>query len=120
MNDEDQSVSVAYHDQPVGIETGWKNPPTLSILKQDLTNATPIHDTQTAKIAEWERYRKGKTTTPKGEGQSKIQPKLIRKQAEWRYAALSEPFLSTPDLYNINPVTWEDVPGARQTSCRLS
>ena len=98
MNDEDQSVSVAYHDQPVGIETGWKNPPTLSILKQDLTNATPIHDTQTAKIAEWERYRKGKTLTPKGEGQSKIQPKLIRKQAEWRYAALSEPFLSTPDI----------------------
>lgn len=120
MNDEDQSVSVAYHDQPVGIETGWENPPTLSILKQDLTNATPIHDTQTAKIAEWERYRKGKTTTPKGEGQSKIQPKLIRKQAEWRYAALSEPFLSTPDLYNINPVTWEDVPGARQNSLILN
>lgn len=120
MNDEDQSIGVAYQDQPQSIATGWENPPTLSILKQDLTNATPVHDGQTAKIAEWERYRKGKTNTPKGEGQSKIQPKLIRKQAEWRYAALSEPFLSTPDLYNINPVTWEDVPGARQNSLILN
>ena len=56
--------------------------------------------------------------TPKN--RSKVQPKLIRKQAEWRYAALSETFLSTDNMFTINPVTHADKLAARQNGLVLN
>ena len=85
--------------------TKWRKPPTLLELKQDLADARPIHQTHIQKIDSWlENLNvtgKAKVKTP--EGNSKIVPKLIRKQAEWRYAALTEPFLSTDDLFKCAP-----------------
>lgn len=122
MSDQDDNSIIMDVDQkPPQIDTGWENPPSFQDLKQDLTNAQPVHDLQVARIKEWEQYRKPVSTKKDGVStQSRVQPKLIRKQAEWRYAALSEPFLSTPDLFNISPVTWEDTPGARQNSLLLN
>ena len=40
--------------------------------------------------------------------------KLVRRQAEWRYSALTEPFLGTPKLFKVSPVTHEDGPAAKQ------
>ena len=59
-----------------------------------------------------------KVNTPKGSSQ--IVPKLIRKQAEWRYPALSDPFLSTDDVFNVSPVTWEDKKSALQNQILLN
>lgn len=121
MSDQDDNVEMDLDQKPPSIDTGWANPPKLSELKQDLTNASPVHDTQVSRIKEWEAYRNPKVEKKQGKStQSRVQSKLIRKQAEWRYAALSEPFLSTPDLFNINPVTWEDTPGARQNSLLIN
>lgn len=102
--------------------TDWKNAPTLLELKQDLEDAKPIHDSQVSKIGEWldnlNVTGKAKVTTAKGN--STIVPKLIRKQAEWRYAALSEPFLSTDSIFNVRPVTWEDREAAIQNEMVLN
>lgn len=102
--------------------TNWKKPPTLLELRQSFTDAKPIHDGQMTKINEWldnlNVTGKAKITTPKGN--SAIVPKLIRKQAEWRYAALSEPFLSTDDVFSVRPVTWEDRDAARQNELLLN
>lgn len=102
--------------------TDWKNAPTLLELKQDLEDAKPIHDSQVTKIGEWldnlNVTGKAKVTTAKGN--STIVPKLIRKQAEWRYAALSEPFLSTDSIFNVRPVTWEDREAAVQNEMVLN
>lgn len=91
-------------------------------LKQDYTDAKPTHDTRVTKINVWldNLNVTGKAAPKKVEGQSSIQPKLIRKQAEWRYAALSEPFLSTDDVFNVRPVTYEDAPAARQNELLLN
>lgn len=101
----------------------WKNPPKLKDLKNDLEEAKPSHDTQVSKITTW--LNNLNTTNnnkinniPKGN--SRIQPKLIRKQAEWRYSSLSEPFLSTDDIFNVSPVTWEDKDAAIQNELVLS
>jgi hypothetical protein len=51
---------------------------------------------------------------------STVQPKLIRKQAEWRYPALSEPFLSTENIFTVEPVTFEDKQSAIQNSLILN
>lgn len=102
--------------------TNWKNAPTVKDLKQDLLDAKPTHDTQETKIGEWldnlNVTGKAKVTAPKNS--SSIVPKLIRKQAEWRYAALSEPFLSTEDVFNVRPMTWEDREAAEQNQLVLN
>lgn len=100
----------------------WAKKPTLMELKQDLEDARPVHAVQVRKIGDWlDNYHavgKAKPNTPKGSSQ--IVPRLIRKQAEWRYAALSEPFLSTPDMFNVSPVSWEDKDGAIQNEMVLN
>lgn len=102
--------------------TDWKNEPSVRDLKQDFTDAKSSHDTQVSTI---QTYLANLNVTgaakPKArKGNSSIQPRLIRKQAEWRYAALSEPFLSTEDLFTVSPVTWEDKEGAHQNELVLN
>ena len=102
--------------------TNWRNAPTIADLKADLTEAKPSHDAQKSKISDWldNLHVRGaaKVKTPKGN--SEIVPKLIRKQAEWRYAPLGEPFLSTEDLFNVRPVSWEDRQSAQQNQVVLN
>lgn len=102
--------------------TNWKNPPKLEDLKGDLTEASAAHDAQVTQISEWldNLHVKGKALVNTPKGSSKIVPKLIRKQAEWRYPALSEPFLSTDDVFNVTPVTWEDREAAKQNQLVLN
>lgn len=102
--------------------TTWKNAPTLKDLKEDLEEARSSHDSQQLKVSTWldnlNVTGKAKIETPKGN--SRIVPKLIRKQAEWRYAALSEPFMSTDDVFNVKPTTWEDRQAAQQNQLVLN
>ena len=102
--------------------TNWKNPPSLRELKQDLQDAKPIHDVQQGKVAVWldNLNITGKAQISNTGTNSKIVPKLIRKQAEWRYAALSEPFLSTDDVFKVSPLTWEDREAAKQNQLVLN
>ncbi len=100
----------------------WKNAPKLQNLKQDYLDAKSTHDTQVSKIEGWldNLNVTGKALVKTPDGNSKIVPKLIRKQAEWRYSALTEPFLSTTDLFNVAPVTWEDKNAAKQNELMLN
>jgi hypothetical protein len=102
--------------------TNWKNAPAIKDLKQDLEDAKSSHDDQELKISGWldNLNITGKAVVKTADGNSKIVPKLIRKQAEWRYAALSEPFLSTDDVFNVRPITWEDRDGASQNQLVLN
>jgi hypothetical protein len=117
MNDQNPTSEV--ETQPL---TKWKNAPTIRNLKQDLLDAKPIHDAQSQQISEWldNLNVTGKAKIQTAKGNSSIVPKLIRKQAEWRYAALSEPFLSTDDVFNVKPVTWEDREAAQQNQLVLN
>jgi hypothetical protein len=100
----------------------WKQEPTVADLKQDLEDAKQAHDTHVNKVASWldNLNVTGSAAIKKRPGRSSYVPKVIRKQAEWRYAALSEPFLSTEDLFNTSPVTFEDRTAARQNGLVLN
>lgn len=102
--------------------TDWKNEPDLQILKGDLEAAKPSQSAQIAKIEKWNNYLKveGSAKPPKIRGRSSVQPKLIRRQAEWRYSALSEAFLSSNKLFDVKPVTFEDEEGAQQNELVLN
>jgi len=98
----------------------WKNPPSLGDLKQDLDSAQVAHQVHTVEVDAWLGVLNGDQTINAKRGRSKLVPKLVRKQAEWRYAALSEPFLSTDDLFNTSPQTFEDKELAVQNGMLLN
>lgn len=102
--------------------TSWKNEPTIQILKDDLQMAKPSHDDQVRRIDHWNDLMKvtGSAKPPKVAGRSSVQPKLIRRQAEWRYSALTEPFLGSDKLFKIEPVTFEDTDAAAQNQLLLN
>jgi hypothetical protein len=100
--------------------TNWKNQPKFSDLYADYQTAQEDHGLMLNKIDKWETYMEGgpKLNLPKGK--SKVRPKLIRKQAEWKYPALEEPFLNTQNMFEIKPRTWEDVESAKQNALLLN
>ena len=102
--------------------TDWKNEPSILDLKHDLEQAKPSHDTQMAKIRNWGDLLavKGKHAPPKVKGRSSVQPKLIRRQAEWRYSALTEPLLANHRLFSVEPSTFEDTAAAKQNELVLN
>lgn len=110
---------------PVNVEkslTDWANPPTIAQLKQDLQDGRNVHNGQEIRVREYldDLNITGRAKPKVSKGKSQVQPKLIRKQAEWRYAALSEPYLSTDDVFKVDPVTWEDRKAAQQNQLVLN
>lgn len=102
--------------------TEWANEPDVSDLKADLQAAKGSQGEHVTKIKDWrDAYNaEGKYKPKKEDGRSSIQPKLIRKQAEWKYPAMSEPFLSSDKLFEISPTTFEDVTAAEQNELVLN
>ena len=98
----------------------WENPPELMDLKQDHESAQSAHKLHTMEVDTWLNVLNGVQTINAKKGRSRLVPKLARKQAEWRYAALSEPFLSTDDLFNTSPATYEDKASATQNGLMLN
>lgn len=98
----------------------WENPPSLADLKLDLEQAQPAHVAHVEDVDRWLSALNGDQKITVKPGRSKVVPKLIRKQAEWRYSSLSEPFLSTEELFNTSPVTFEDRSSADQNGMLLN
>jgi hypothetical protein len=98
----------------------WKNPPKVSNLKDDYTAALPTHSSHTTNVNGWLDVLAGTPKTKFAKNRSSVQPKLARKQAEWRYASLSEPFLSSDNIFDAQPVTWEDTKAADQNTLVLN
>lgn len=118
MNSAEQTLDI----EETSNLTDWANPPSIRDLKQDLLEAKDAQQSQVAKIETWldNLHVRGAAQVKTAKGNSAIVPKLIRKQAEWRYAALSEPFLSSPDIFDVSPVTWEDKEAAKQNQILLN
>lgn len=132
MNGKEQNPKDATMES---FNTGWGNEPSIQDLKQDFEMSRSNHDLQVTKINRWldNLNVKSDTSNPKysnpfdsgsknkvRKGRSTIKPKLIRKQAEWRYTSLSEPFLNTPDIFKVDPVTYEDAKSAKQNGLILN
>lgn len=101
--------------------TDWENEPTVADLKVDYQNSKTAHDNQVAIIDNYMAELRAdpikfKSAVPR----STVRPKLIRKQAEWRYSALSEPFLATQNIFRVDPVTFEDAYSAHQNELVLN
>ncbi|CBW47065.1 structural protein, N4 gp59-like [Roseovarius sp. 217 phage 1] len=103
--------------------TEWPKEPTLEDLRQDLEFARQETNDQKSNVDGWLDLRNatGAEAPKKAKpGRSAVQPKLIRKHNEWRYPALSEPFLNTDRMFEVLPRTHEDAPKAKQNQILLN
>lgn len=98
----------------------WKNEPTVDDLLNDFTEATYSHNEFKEKLLTRRLNFNGGKPIEAPKGRSKHRPKVIRKNAEWKYPAIEDPFLSTTDMYKINPRTWEDEEAAKQNELILN
>jgi hypothetical protein len=111
----DENTNKAEDIQPT-----WKNPPTVNKLKQDIQEAQSDFDSHVSNVKNWIDRRDGKLKIKIPDGKSKMSPLLIRKQSEWRYSSLSEPFLSSVDMFDVKPKTKDDVKSARENAIILN
>lgn len=122
------------------IDTGWSNPPKLNDLQSDFNLTKTVHDAQARKVWNWlaelrpnkdsNQGQKGKTSNSSpfaaqysnktNASRSEHKSQLIRKNNEWRYTSLSEPFLNTPDVFNVDPKGASDVAAAKQNGLVLN
>jgi hypothetical protein len=102
--------------------TDWASEPTLADLSGDIEGCRPTQQAQVQKIRRWldNLNVEGSAKFKAKRGRSSVQPKLIRKQAEWRYSNLSEPFLSSEDPFTVKPSTFEDTKAALQNQTVLN
>jgi len=98
----------------------WKNEPSFDDLNNDLTEANYSHEAFKAKLLIRKENFEGGPEIKAPKNRSTHRPKLIRKNAEWKYPAIEDPFLSTVDMYKINPRTWEDEAAAKQNEIILN
>lgn len=120
MSEEFISEDYLSIDSDVKRLVDWVNPPSVRDLKSDLSEAMPNHNNHVNKVNDWITALRGELRIKVIEGRSRVQPKLVRKQNEWRYSALEEPFLSTDDMFIVNPVTYLDVESAKQNMLILN
>lgn len=102
--------------------TDWVREPTVGDLRGDLEESSSTHSSLVSKLNKWKDLMDvtGKAKPVTSKNRSSIQPKLIRRQAEWRYAALTEPLLSSHKLFTVHPVTFEDKDAAVQNELLLN
>ena len=114
-----QNEKIPNIEQITGNLTDWEKEPTVADLTQNITDAANDYDRHISDIKNWISNMFVEDVKTTGT-QSTVTPKLIRKQAEWRYASLTEPFLSTPDLFNVSPITAGDKNRAKQNELVLN
>ena len=92
----------------------------LNKLKSDMKAADILRLEWFNKISDYRNQTFGRPYGNEIKGKSQIVSQDIRKQLEWMIPSLADPFLSTPDIIKCNPITWEDVPSARQNELLLN
>lgn len=107
---------------PAARLTDWANEPDVRVLKMDVEAGQPAQKTHLLRVEGWldQLNLTGKAKVVARKNRSQVQPKLVRKQAEWRYSALSEPFLSADRMFTVSPTTWEDKDAAEQNALVLN
>lgn len=128
---EDEKLKMV---QAPNLKPDWKEAPSVQDLRYDYTSAKPDHDSMVATVTHWVKVLEGTSETviekikeaQKKPEHSKLKTKstyvskLVRKQCEWRYPSLSEPFLSTQDLFKVTPMTAMDVLAAKQNELLIN
>lgn len=92
----------------------------LRILQEDLRSAKMMREKLDGKINEWKREYNGEPYGNEVKGRSQLVSRDIKKQVSWQHSAIVEPFVSTPDIIQALPVSYEDAPKAPKIGLLLN
>ena len=102
------------------LQPTWENEPTFQDLHNDWEMASGSHEAYKAKLLKYDEARNGGKKINARPGKSTARPKVVRKNAEWKYPKLEDPFLNTEDMFEIKPRTWEDAKAAEQNQLLIN
>jgi len=109
-------MAVQTHD----FQPNWSNQPTYNDLNNDVYNASGIQEEIRADLIDYKLIKEGGPVVRVKPGKSSVRPKVVRKQQEWKYAVLEDPFLSSTNLFEFMPRTAEDVVAAKNHSLLIN
>lgn len=92
----------------------------LTGLKADFKASETMQKSWLEKREQWIAETYGRPYGNEVKGRSAIVSKDIKKQLEWQLPSLADPFLSTPDVFKCNPITYEDVQASEQSELLLN
>ncbi len=102
------------------LQPNWANEPTFKDLNNDYTNASVSHDMFTTKLDEYRLTLAGGKKINVRKGKSIVRPLLVRKNNEWKYSQLEEPFLTTENMIQLKPSGTSDIKTQQQTSSMIN
>ena len=103
--------------------TEWVGEPSFADLKSDHDEADGSRQTQLSNILMYRQNMEGGPILDekiRDRGKSTQRPLVIRKQAEWAYPIMEEPFLSTHDMFQVQPRGGDDEDSAKQNGMLLN
>lgn len=116
----DDSITEIKSVSSKAMQPDWANPPSRADLQNDKLSAEEGQEEFRARLLGWSETLEGGRAIKVKAGKSEARPLVAREQAEWKYPALTEPILSTRDLFKISPVGGEDVGAAKQNALILN
>ena len=97
-----------------------KNNEILQILKADFRSTESFKAEIDVKRMTWVKEYNGEAYGNEQAGRSTIVSQDIRKQNEWQFPSLMDPFVSSPTIVRARPVTYEDKAGSEQAEHLLN
>lgn len=97
-----------------------KNNEILQILKADFRSTESFKAEIDVKRITWVKEYNAEAYGNEQTGRSSIVSQDIRKQNEWQFPSLMDPFVSAPTIVRARPVTYEDKAGSEQAEHLLN
>ena len=100
--------------------TDWVKEPKYTDLHEDYTVAQAAHNMFLKDLDEYRETLAGGKKIRVRKGKSNQYPLLVRKNNEWKYSQLEEPFLSTPNFVKLAPKSDEDAATYKQAESMMN
>lgn len=100
--------------------TDWSNEPTYDDLHSDYLLAKTDHNIYLEKLAHYRLLLEGGKKIKPAANRSDLNIKLVKQTLEWRYPAMEDPLLNTPNMFDVKPRTFEDAEAARRNALVLN
>lgn len=100
--------------------TTWANEPKYSDFEKDYTMASASHEMFLKDLEDYRTTLAGGKPIKVRKGKSSVRPLLVRKNNEWKYSQLEEPFLSTKDIVKLRPFGPDDAARVRQANVLIN
>ena len=100
--------------------TSWENEPSWKDLNEDYEKAKISHEMYLTRLKDYRQTLAGGPPLRVKKGRSTFKPLVVRKNNEWKYSQLEEPYLSTPNIASLRPKGPDDTNKVKQADALIN